>query len=492
MIYSLKNGTVSVDSVVKFYLPTLINFFIIVFFPYDRVEVFKVGFCYIVASFIFLLILNTLQKKNSFISYKWYYIFQLKLFVTILCAVLFFFIPLGNNIATTTQDSRLIDSTYYNSIAKILATDGIIKNLELAYSGWQTGGITVVVGFLYTIFSHSTLTIIIVNSFSISTGALLCYVLAKKAINSNINQKLFYFFPFLPIESFYDMSPSKEPFSLILLYAILYFLYSLHDKIKWYNLAGLAMSVTLLYMVRLNLLAAVIGAFLLYKAFYNISLKNMVLVIIVALLTGFILIYSNSLEYLATPYLDLEGVGRQIEQKEANDGLKALIINTFAATSVFSLIAYLPIRAIVWMFLPFPFLFFSSKYFSELFTSNLLNTDPFFWFHFFVDACSKVDSFIMILSFPFFLHFLFNMKLLIKTNFGFFIVIFFFFLLFTLSTYSFIEGTRYRSVLEPAYFMLLLSSLPLKMKSFNKIIACTWYPSVALLVLTIWLIESFK
>lgn len=474
----------------KFYLSTLLNSLVILFYPFERINLTGVLLCYFCCSTILFSLIIRLSKKNSSLLINWFYVFQIKLIVSFVLAAFFLFQPLGKDIATTEQYPPLIDATFYNYLAKVLANDGIFNNLDLAYSGWQTGGIAIITGIIYTVFSSSTLTMIIVNCFLITLSCLLVYLLAKTIFK--ITQSTYFFLlPFLPMESSYDIVPSKEVFSIFFIVTILYLTFQLLKKQNVVNWVLILICCYLLFLIRFNLLVSLFFYGILFLFFFRASIKKILLSLGFTTLVVFLSISVTSVGNIVFRYLDFGIINAMIDVKETNSGLKKFIIDTFAATSLPKMFGFLPIRALIFLFLPFPILLFSPNYVNELIQLKSTHSDPYFWFHFYIEGSAKLDAFFMLIAFPYFILFLSKFKKNITDNYGYFILFFFLFMLLSLSTFNFVEGTRYRALIEPFYYAMAFVGIKQKFSPLLKYFSIAWYLGIFLLPTIVWISQLF-
>lgn len=476
----------------KFYLSTLLNSLIIIFYPFERINLIGVLLCYFTCSTILYILIKRLSKKHSSISINWFYVFQLKLIISLVLAAFFLFLPLGKDVSTVDQNANLIDATYYNYLAKTLANKGIFNNLDLAYSGWQTGGIAIITGIIYFTFSSSTLTIIIVNSFLVTLSSILIFSLANEnfIIKKNI-YPLFFLLPFLPMESSYDVVPSKEVHSIFFIVGLLYLTFQLIKKQNILNWILILISCYLLFLIRFNLLISFIFYGVLFLFFFRASIKKIMVSLGLAAFIVFLSTSVNSIGNIVFRYLDFGIINEMIDAKEINSGLKKIIIDTFSATSLPKMIGFLPIRAIIFLFLPFPILLFSPTYITDLIQFRSIQGDEYFWFHFYVEGSAKLDSFFMLIAFPFFILFLFKLKHNIKDSYGYFFLFFFVFMLLSLSTFNFVEGTRYRALIEPLYYAMAFVGLKEKFSPTLKYFSIVWYAMIFLLPTLVWITQLF-
>lgn len=476
----------------KFYFSTLACITLIVLYPSERINIVGVVFAYVVCSFILYLFLKKLSVSNKSITINWFYVFQIKLFVTLILASIFVFLPLGTDISTSEQVPALIDATYYNYLAKTLANEGIFKNIELAYSGWQTGGIVITTSIIYKIFSSSTLTVIIVNCLLITLSSLFIFLLANSCFKKIGSQRLFYLLPFAPMETSYDTVPSKEVWSLFLVIGIVYLFFLLSKKIKPGYIIFLFAAAYLLFIIRLNLLGSIIVGGILFLFFFRASIKKILVSSVFVSVLVFLSLSTKVVGDIVMRYLDFGIINAMIDIKETNSGLKKVIIDTFSATSLAKMIGFLPIRAIIFLFLPFPILFFSPDYIADFLNNQLVEKDKYYLFHFYVEGSAKLDAFLMLLFFPFFLNFIFQLKKIIIDSFGFFFLFFFLFMLLSISTFNFVEGTRYRALIEPFYYAMAFSGFSYKFSSLLKQTSIFWYIILILFPSIIWVSQIFN
>lgn len=473
----------------NFYLSTLLCTALIIFYPFERINLIGVLFCYFTCSIILYSLIKRLSTKHQGISINWFYVFQIKLTVSLVLAAFFLFLPLGKDVSTTQQYPPLIDATFYNYLAKVLAHDGILNNIDLAYSGWQTGGIAIVTGIIYTVFSSSTLTIIIVNSLLITFSCLLIFILAKSIFKTQNVQTFFFLLPFLPMESSYDIVPSKEVFSVFFIVSLLYLTFLLVKKQNILNWVLVLICCFLLFLMRFNLLVSLFFYAILFLFFFRASVKKILLSLGLTSLVVFLSLSVGSVGNIVFRYLDFGIINAMIDIKDTNNGLKKIIIDTFAATSLPKMIGFLPIRALIFLFLPFPILLFAPSYINDLIQLKSIHTDSYFWFHFYIEGSAKLDAFFMLIAFPFFILFLSQLKQNIQDSYGYFFLFFFVFMLLSLSTFNFVEGTRYRALIEPLYYAMVFVSIKKKFSPTLKYFSIAWYVTIFLLPTLVWVTQ---
>jgi hypothetical protein len=403
------------------------------------------------------------NKKNIIKVQLWTFIYFLKIFFSIIFLYFFIATPLIpiDKLRTSFQDPLLTDSNFYDFIALEIKKNGLFDNFNLFFSTWLSFGIILYTYLIYFFMGTSILYITFCNCFLILISSLFFSSSVKIFINDLKDYKfgLISLFMILPYCTYYDLTPSKETLSVFVLsyffYQLSKYVYSKENR----RIFNLFLSISLVFFVRPNL-GVLIIPILLFFLHKKISILKLSVSII--FLFTLILIYFHftiGLDTILNAYTDFSRVTEN-QQNNADlvsngDGVKSYIFLLFSPTGLFSTLFLFPFRLIIWLLLPFPYIFFD---FSQIFAlPDTLSSNWNLYYRIPESIFRLASTHLIISSLPFIyltvkkIYWRQNLNYLLNFTWLFFLV-----LTIALSTFNFANGGRYRIVIEPFYFLLVI------------------------------------
>jgi hypothetical protein len=396
----------------------------------------------------------------------WIVLFSVKISLSYLLLTFFWVMPLESNgfLRTSVQDALVTDANYYDYAALEIAKSGLSNNIDLFFSTWLSFGVITYLYLIYATLGQSILYVILVNSVLILwavllLGATVAKVYPEKSHNAIHNRLAFIML--LPYGAYYDASPSKEPLTILAICLFIYYLADLinQPKVKLWSSFGwkllLGFIFTMLIRPNLAILILIPTFILLWNKIKRINLLFSIVLILV-LLYGFIeLSVGFSAFYNAfTDYEKLSAIrNSSIELVTNNEGVKGVIATNLAPDNLSKLVFLAPIRFLIWFLLPFPFIM--PNWIDVLNMPILLHSDWNTFFRLPETVLRMMSTWIIILFIPVFIKII--AKTYNKSEYKFLLkifLVFFIVLTLALSSYNFINGGRYRVVLEPLYFTI--------------------------------------
>jgi hypothetical protein len=441
----------------------------------------KVLFCFSVFYSFSAFLIHKYNKGDHYkLRLKWIVLFSAKVLLSLLVLKVFWLLPLEKNgfLRTDYQDSLTTDSNFYDYIGLEIAKNGISQSFGLLFSTWLSFGIVFYIYFIYSFIGENILFITLSNVL-LTLGSLIFIRLSVfKNYNDNRNENIINYIPFvllIPYVSYYDSVPSKEPLCYFglsyLIYSTTSILNSSKTSIYSRNLYNLLFSIIILTIVRPNF-----GILTLFPTFYLLRkrLKPFVITYI-TILVGLIVYFAvdfvigvnsfvDSYTYLTNSAEINDGVQASIQKTSSDGGIKNLIANTFAPSGMFQTILFTPFRIVIWLVLPFPFIIPNVLIFRG--HADIFGTDWNLFFRFVEQSMRMLSSMFIVLLFPLFIRACINfVKLRQKfaNSIDRTLLIFFFSIIIPLTITNFIDGGRYRVLVEPLYFLICICQY----KNFN-------------------------
>lgn len=414
----------------------------------------EIGFGFVFLAFLIIIFSLIFYRKTE--DPIWFLVLGLKLSITALISFVFIQHPLVeiDSLRTSIQDSRLQDSNYYDYVAFELFHEGLnVNNFHKLFSTWSSFGVILHNYVIYVLFGPSYSNIFIINSIYSLLGA---YFIHKIFLLKNIYSKYTPFVCCLPLICYYDATPSKETLTFLFISSTLYlYIKSLHTKKM--NFSFFALSVLGLTFIRPNLSVLVLIFIFLVSILNKVNYKSLIIQLVVLSVSIFLLNNILGIQNLIAAYFDLNNV---LEMKSlgnnlvVDSGIKSTIINLFDSRDVKSLILYAPIRGLIWLVLPFPFVYLN-------FFDLLYNNDYMFFYQKSYHIIRSLNIIILIYSLYKGLY-LNRIKKIFKR----FKIELFFILFFTVivSSFSFSNSSRYRILIEPIMVAIFASQVNSKTK----------------------------
>lgn len=379
----------------------------------------------LVSSFYFV------PKKNKLAIFL---LFLLKLIVTIGVYFFFYYNPLevGDSLRTSFQNEKLFDSNYYDYVSAQIAAKGLRDNIGLVYSTWNSFGVIIYISSIYVLLGINTLNVVICNVFIASLG-ILRFV---ESFNLTSNRSVIYVLVillFMPYHIYYDATPSKESLTLGL------FLLSLAQ----YNskLNGLRKNQNILSLILLTAVRPMLGVLLfvwIQRKVFLTSTKSFIYSMLGSVLFIFLtplILQVDILEYFNLSYVF--ALNDMAQERLNLIGIKLKIFELFGVKDLFSLIIWAPFRLGIWLMLPFPLL--------ELPIGGLLSLTNTNWLNFFQSGQKVFRSLGVLYYLPYLALFLIRIKFFFRNE----LAMLTLFISVLISSYTFINSSRYRLIIEP-------------------------------------------
>jgi len=367
----------------------------------------------------------------------------LKLLLTVLIFHSFYSAPLelGGSLRTHFQNEELFDSNYYDYVSAKIASSTLGESIGLIYSTWNSFGVILYISTIYKCFGINTVNVVICNVFIVSLGI----IKLVKSLNLTDNKRhilVLTILLFMPYHVYHDATPSKESLTIGL------FLLSLAEYIKM--IVSKKENYNFLSLVLLTLVRPMLGILVFVWIQRNklfASGRSFIYFIIGFVLFFYltpIILHVDLLEYLKVSNIFV--LNDLAQERLALSGIKLRIFELFGASNFLSLILYSPVRLIIWLILPFPLL--------ELPIDGVIKLSALNWLDY-VQSGQKLFRTIGVLYYlPFLSLFLLNWQRSVRSDLGRFI----FFISLLISSYTFINSSRYRLIVEPLIIVQVLTS----------------------------------
>lgn len=396
---------------------------------------------------IVLLIRRLKYKKLITNANVWFYYASIKIIFSVLIYYFFYFEPLDQISALRFENQEqegFQDALYYDYLGSVVANLSYSEWLPYLNATWLSQGIVAYLGIIYSLFGVSQTNYLFINMI-ISFSSL--YFLTS-LIGSDLGGRVNYI-TFLPFVMYYEITPGKECLTNAFVFSLIYFgMAAIRRDRQMKNYIFLSLAIVGLGLIRLNalmLLALFFAALLLINGYYKSILSILVVgVIVVALVDGGLIwdvIYSiqSYSEILASraQYID-------------TNSAKYFFFNLLTSDNVFINLILSPLRLVVWLVAPLPLNIFEviyavfdgsgySRFRSAEFAMRTLSSIVMVYMLFnfiksrqrMIELCDPKDMRCVIL--------------LATLIFG-----------LALSTTNFIEGARYRTLIEPLITLLFL------------------------------------
>ena len=360
------------------------------------------------------------------------------------------------------------DSHLYDYQAVLAAEDGLANSFETLSFSWLSFGVVGYIAAIYSVFGVSVLYPSMFNALMSLTGFIGLTGVIITLDRDRPGWQWLRWGMLIPFLSYYDATPAKEPLTNAFYYLTLYFIVRIimERGVLIRNVLGAMSGILVLSMVRPNV------AFLLL-------LTNMVFLIRTTKIKGFVFIgvmitivlgslaFTSDIQAflfkaLFNPskwfeVLDLNFSARQ----EVGDNILKLSVGDFLVPrNLINLLMYAPIRMIIWLLLPYPFIFPDFSVLSQL--PTLLTTEPINFFRIGADLPALASTWLIIFFSPYMLASLPLSLLKWKKQVSYGYVILFINLLIpalVISNLMFIMGRRYRTLLEPLLLVFTIWGL---------------------------------
>lgn len=350
-----------------------------------------------------------------------------------------------------------LDANYYDYLAYELALNNFSNAQDYLLATWQSFGIVLYNGLIYYLFGLHEVNIFLINT---AISSILDYLIIKLLIKK-VKPFLFFLIPLFLYVMFYSLSPGKEAISNLFFFASIYATYTIiygdNKSIKIYFIKVIVMIVLGCMRVNLFFLICIIDFFIILKFTkkYRIHFISSTILLIGLLSIITYVIYG---ERILFEIFDVDKYLSSQRQFLINkSGIIFFFSDLLMPSSTIFYFILAPLRAIAWIIGPFPVLDFSV-------ISCSYDVCSFYDFFRSSESFFRSVSSIMNLIFIFFIFKNWNKVKAVKVQ-EIWNIFFPAFVIATLiiSTFTFLEGAKYRVILEPILYILFCISFKTKM-----------------------------
>ncbi len=290
---------------------------------------------------------------------SWLFAFTLKLAVTELVAYIW--------VTTLGPHSHRfewgVDPALWDLYGKWLAEGGMSYSVSSLFVRGHVLGIVWYIGFIYWVFGVSTLYVALVNALCCLVSVLCVVGVLVSTTRDSRSWQILRYGMFFPELVYHDGTPGKESLSVALFLVGFYCLVRLLERLEGKFLAGLALSVTALALVRPPLLI-VLGALGIFLLLYKAMLLRVLRIALVSTALGLVLFGAaervgvlrgfNFPEYLSG-FIDFrERLSNAEEAEVTGDSVKRRVGYSLMIKDPMDVVTLGPIRAAVLLVAPFP------------------------------------------------------------------------------------------------------------------------------------------
>lgn len=399
----------------------------------------------------------------------WVLAFSVKLAAGLLLTYFAWYEPLAPDLLRVEQVvPGLQDSNLYDYYAFKAAGQGLGQSWDLLNFTWLSFGITGYLGLVYSFLGSSIAYVSMVNSLLSIFGMIALSGMLHLLFGERRKWALLAFGGLIPSVAFYEATPAKEPLTNALYYILLFTIVKLvwRNSLRLTTLAYASASLILLAIVRANvvMMVAASNAWPILKrvGFIRAAIMSVAALSIAAGLSIGVTGSTKSLEAM----FDLNDRFRQTkgfveERADAGEsGLKQVITERLAPNSFVGLLVLSPVRAVIWFYLPYPFLVPSTQGIGRPptlgFTERLEKVRA---IH---EQCFVATGWLLILSTPFLVGTLWaaikkkvrGLEVLVANWIGTSLLV---------GNLMFIMGRRYRTLIEPLVYAIVLVAFEYKL-----------------------------
>ncbi len=368
--------------------------------------------------------------------------------------IFFWYIPLVglDSLRTATQLPEYQDANFYDYMAVVAARSPFSEWPGIINSTWLSQGVISYLGLIYKIFGISAFNFLNLNILLAYLSSLLLQSLIKSGQRAAGLAAII-----SPFSIYYFITPGKEVLTNFLVIAVLYLFYSrmsLKARLSFRVVIMFAGSLFLLIVVRVNAALMVVITLCLY-VFFNSDKKLVLTTKVFVILAGFFsallwLGFYEIIIMLLDFNLVVDGLNIRLENAGAS-GIKHALGTGLISDNLLIHAALAPLRAIVWVLAPLPIVDIYGL------IEEVIYGSPYSVFRSGESLMRVLSSALMLwfvarFAFEFFVRG-FNV---FSGRRGFVLFCALCFVL-ILSSTQFIEGARYRTVVEPLALCWILS-----------------------------------
>lgn len=321
---------------------------------------------------IVALVVNTLAilvvllaKRARFISSPawWVTLFGCKFFINVMLTMYVWHEPLAPDllrvpeVVVGVQDSNLYD--YY---AMEAARQGILISWPLLNFTWLSFGITGYLASVYSFLGASIAYVSMCNALLSVAGLMMLTATLRRLFGVRRRWDLVAMSAFIPSIAYYDATPAKEPLTNLFFYSALFALVYLNQR-RRFDVPTVLKAIAplgILALIRANVALMLVAA----NAWPQIRrfgiIRSSVAIVSSAALAAIVLIVlTGSTSNLAAIFNIGDAIERTSgfvqERADAGEsGLKQLVAENLAPRSLGHLVALSPVRTVIWLYLPYP------------------------------------------------------------------------------------------------------------------------------------------
>lgn len=383
---------------------------------------------------------------------RWIYALTIYLIFSIVLFIWFWYIPLVNlgDLRTPNQIANYQDANFYDYLAYSIHDQNFNNWHEGLNATWLSQGVVGYLALIYRYIGTSQFNFLFIN---ILIGYVAIIFLQGIVSKSGVDIAI----PtlFLPFVDYYNITPGKEVLTNFFMFGALYFFKAYINnefRNKNFNIIILIGFITILGFIRLNAMIMLIISLGLYTFLVSNKKFQLMIAYIIVILAVYIIYLLNYSEAL-TSILSLSSHINNLEVRISNlevDSLKYKISIILINENPFIHLLLSPFRLPIWLYAPFPYFEFWDI------LSAIFSTDYFLLFRQ-GEAITRLLSSMYLVYLSCLIIYYTRLRFS-KISHSIDSYSFFIFITFSifLSSTQFIEGGRYRALVEPIMVLSIL------------------------------------
>jgi hypothetical protein len=409
----------------------------------------------------------------TYLGFKYYYLRSFSKWLNCLSAytififlifIFFWYLPLRNlgDLQTSQQLPDYQDANYYDYLADLAAESPFSEWGTILNSTWLSQGIITYLALIYKLFGVSQFNYLPLNILLgyISVISIQSIIVSSK--NDNLKGLLF-----LPFVAYYFVTPGKEVLTNSLTYFTLCLFWNLRtQRSSRVGLKKFVVVVSLLSLglIRLNAMFLTILFLIIYSLIHSQRKVFMFVKSICYLFIIFSILFFFNLHELIFSIIDADSHISQFNirlQNVQTDSIKLFLSTALTNENILLNMALSPLRMLVWLIAPFPFLGFG-QHLADIITGGYYQI-----FRAGEMLARSLSTLIILVTFILSKNKFLFVRQIFQDNGPNFIFLAGLIFSVVLSTTNFIEGARYRTFVEPLFYGVALFLLH-KNKNFKK------------------------
>lgn len=402
----------------------------------------------VILSFALGISINVFASRNKIIFNfaKWTLNLCIYMLMSYIIFLWFWYFPLYSlgDLRTATQMAEYQDANYYDYLAELASLSNYSDWLAIINATWLSQGVVAYLAIIYKYLGVSQFNYFFINIilgyFSI--------IFIQAIISISIKRDIANIALLIPFVVYYNVTPGKEVLTNLFTYSTLYYLFLAWNKRLnvGFDYVILFILVILLALVRLNAGIMVVGVFAAYCFVYSLNKKAIFFKSILIGIIALYIFYLIGLIELVMSILDFATIMSQYDLRLENtdsNSIKYILATSLTSGNFILNLLMSPLRMIIWLVAPFPFLEIY-ELLQQIFSDNKYNV-----FRAGEALSRSLSSLIMVyFCVMFFNYFIKNDKKIHCESANYLLIVSLGFT-FVLSTSNFIEGARYRVIIEP-------------------------------------------